>query len=74
MILKEFARNKSIFIAATHDTQIAVNLTGIYEPVYFDGEICNDVIKFDYTIKEGIVSKKKRPAPVKTFGDRVKNV
>lgn len=68
LILKEFARNKSIFIAATHDTQIAVNLTGIYEPVYFDGEICNDVIKFDYTIKEGIVSKKNGLLLLKLLG------
>jgi len=57
-ILSDFAAYNSILIAATHDTQIAQNLTGLYQPVYFDGEIENDRIIFDYKIKDGVVSKK----------------
>jgi len=57
-ILSDFSDYNSIFIAATHDTQIALNLSGKFEPVYFDGEIQNDRILFDYILKDGIVSKK----------------
>ncbi len=57
-ILEDFAVYDSILIAATHDLLIAQNLSGSYEPVYFDGEIENDRIIFDYEIKDGIVSKK----------------
>jgi len=57
-ILTDFAAFNSILIAATHDTQIATNLAEKYSPVYFDGEIQNDRIIFDYKLKDGIVSKK----------------
>lgn len=68
LILKEFAKNNSIFIAATHDIQIAENLSGIYDPIYFDGEISGDRIKFDYLIKDGIVSKKNGLLLLKILG------
>lgn len=57
-ILKDFGSYNSIMIAATHDTQIAQNLSQNYHQIYFDGEIVDDHILFDYKIKEGIVSKK----------------
>ena len=67
-ILNEFAKNESVLIAATHDTQIAENICSEYAPVYFDGEIDNDKIKFDYKIKEGIVSKKNGLLLLKLLG------
>jgi len=67
-ILKDFAKSKSFLIAATHDTQIAEDLNGLYEPVYFDGEIEGDRIIFDYTIKQGIVSKRNGLLILKLLG------
>ena len=67
-ILKDFAKSDSFLIAATHDTQIAENLNQLYEPVYFDGEIEGDRIKFDYTIKQGIVSKRNGLLILKLLG------
>lgn len=67
-ILKDFAKSKSFLIAATHDTQIAEDLNSLYEPVYFDGEIEGDRIKFDYTIKQGIVSKRNGLLILKLLG------
>lgn len=67
-ILKDFAKSSSIFVAATHDTQIAENLNELYEPVYFDGEIEGNRIQFDYKIKQGIVSKRNGLLILKLLG------
>ena len=67
-ILREFTKTSSLIIAATHDIQIANNLTNLYEPVYFDGEIQGNRIEFDYLIKSGIVSKKNGLLILKLLG------
>lgn len=58
-ILKNFIRyNKSIIFAATHDKDIAENLFPEYSNYYFDGELGNKEIIYDYKIKKGIVSRR----------------
>jgi len=69
LILKEFASNpQSIIIAATHDSTIAENLKNLYDLVYFDGEIQDDKLIFDYMLKDGIVSKKNGLLILKLLG------
>ncbi len=56
-ILKNFIRNKnSIILAATHDKEIAENLFPEYLNYYFDGNIKEKEIMYDYKLKKGIVS------------------
>lgn len=55
-ILKRLAKNQdSIVISATHDVDIAKALENQYELGYFDGEMKDEKIFFDYTLKSGIV-------------------
>lgn len=55
-ILKNFIRyKKSIILAATHDKKIAENLFPEFCSYYFDGDLEEKEIKYDYKIKEGIV-------------------
>ncbi len=69
IILKDFSGYTDlIVIAATHDNKIAENLRNEYEPIYFDGEIVDDQIIFDYTIKNGIVSKRNGLLILKLLG------
>lgn len=58
-ILKDLASFPgTLTISATHDNQIAEELAGQYDLIYFDGDIIEDRIEFDYLIKDGIVSKR----------------
>lgn len=58
-ILRDLNRyQESITISATHDNQIAEELSDQYDLIYFDGDIIDDRIEFDYLIKDGIVSKR----------------
>ena len=69
LILKEFASNpQSFIIAATHDSTIAENATNLYDLVYFDGEIQDDKLIFDYVLKDGIVTKKNGLLILKLLG------
>ena len=69
VILKNFSSSKnSIVVAATHDNKIAESLSDILSAVYFDGEISEDQINFDYIIKDGIVSKRNGLLILKLIG------
>jgi DNA mismatch repair ATPase MutS len=59
---------KSIVLAATHDIQIAEQLKDNYIQIYFDGNIDNDQITFDFQPKKGIVSKKNGLKILKALG------
>lgn len=74
-ILKNFSENEdSIIISATHDNKIAENLSDTYDCIYFDGEIVGNQIIFDYTIKEGIVSKRNGLLILKLLGIHIKEM
>lgn len=68
-ILEDFAAcRNSIIIAATHDNQIAQDLSSKLMPVYFDGEISGEQINFDYLVKDGIVSNRNGLLILKLIG------
>jgi DNA mismatch repair ATPase MutS len=46
----------SIILAATHDNIIAEDLKSRYSSYFFDGELKNGKIEYDYAIKQGIVT------------------
>jgi hypothetical protein len=68
ILKKYYGYANSIVIAATHDNKIAENLLDEYDPIYFDGEIVDKKFNFDYTIKNGIVSKRNGLLILKLLG------
>jgi hypothetical protein len=60
----------SLIIAATHDIPIAEGSTQ-YVPCYFDGTIEDEQIRFDYTVKQGIVPKRNALALLQFLGLRL---
>ena len=52
------AYSDSLILAATHDNVIAETLTEKYDGYYFDGEIRDMEIEYDYMIKRGVVTKR----------------
>ncbi len=58
----------SIIVAATHDTRIAEELSGKYDARYFDGEIRDERIEFDYKLRPGIVSRRNGLLVLKYLG------
>ncbi len=58
----------SIVVSATHDVEIAEKLKDKYDLGYFDGEVDGECLKFDYKLKEGIVSERNGLLILKAVG------
>lgn len=71
-ILRNYIRNKSSLIfAATHDKDIAEDLYPQYSNYYFDGELGDKEIIYDYKIKKGIVVSRNALQLLKKLGIEV---
>ncbi len=56
-ILRHLAETDSIVVATTHDLEIANAVGGTYEPFFFEEDIVDGDIVFDYLLKPGIIAR-----------------
>ncbi len=56
-ILRSLCRPGILCIAATHDLELTKLLDDVMDDYYFTEEICEDTVKFTYTLKKGSTDK-----------------
>lgn len=66
-ILKYLAKSNTLCFVATHDGILTQMLDKEYENYYFNEQIVDDQIKFDYKLKKGICNTTNALALLKTF-------
>ncbi|MDD3360663.1 MAG: hypothetical protein PHW34_03225 [Hespellia sp.] len=67
-ILKYFSKTNSLVMVASHDTELIEKMRGQYDSYYFESQIMESEIQFDYHIHKGIGGNVNAIALLKCFG------